>query len=132
MLYQTTRSTQITVGPKSVLTLYCVPKNIVSDLCSHISVQGKWLVLSCSLFGGFTGLEGNIGCQILGGLEPPPPAPPAPTPLLHACNQIQRTLTNPNPSNQKPHYIIRTPILVILMCIKKKLVRTSIQKVLFH
>ena len=47
-----------------------------------------------SLFGGFTGLEGNIGCQILGGggLCPPPPnlniggagappAPPAPTPL---------------------------------------------------
>ena len=26
VLYQTTRSTQITVGPKSVLTLYCVPK----------------------------------------------------------------------------------------------------------
>ena len=82
-LYQTTRSTQITVGPKSVLTLYCVQK----VLCSRISVQGKWLVLSCPLFGGFTGLEHNIGCQILGGLCPPnlnnywggwspPPQPP--------------------------------------------------------
>ena len=68
VLYQTTRSTQITVGPKSasVDTLLC-PKSIVFDICSHISVQGKWLVLSCPLFGGFTGLESNIGCQILGG-----------------------------------------------------------------
>ena len=50
----------ITVGPKSVLTLYCMsPKCIVFNICSHISVQGKWLVLSCPLFGGFTGLEGK-------------------------------------------------------------------------
>ena len=52
------------------------------------------------LFEGFTGLEGNIGCQIMGGLcppnlntgggggggagapPPPPPQPPAPTPLF--------------------------------------------------
>ena len=68
MLYQTTRSTPITVGSKSVLTLYCVPKVLY---CFYlISVQGKWLVLSCPLFGGFTGLEGNIGCQILGGFCP--------------------------------------------------------------
>ena len=33
----------------SVDTLLC-PKSIVFDLCSHISVQGKWLVLSCPLF----------------------------------------------------------------------------------
>ena len=47
VLYQTTHSTQITVGCKSVLTvtLLC-PKSIAFDLCSHISVQGKWLVLS--------------------------------------------------------------------------------------
>ena len=60
MLY---RSMQITAGPKPVLI--CVDtllrfKCIVFDICSHISVQGKWLVLSCPLFGGFTGLEGNI------------------------------------------------------------------------
>ena len=51
----------------SVDKLLC-PKCII---CSHISVQGKWLVLSCSLFGGFTGLEGNIGCQKMGELCPP-------------------------------------------------------------
>ena len=56
----------------SIDTLLC-PTSIVFDLCSHISVQGKWLVLSCPLFGGFTGLEGNIGCQILGGGALPPP-----------------------------------------------------------
>ena len=48
--------------------------------CSHYKltrevkrsgIQGKWLVLSCPLFGGFTGLEGNIGYQILGGALPP-------------------------------------------------------------
>ena len=59
MLYQTACSTQITVGPKSVLTLYCVPNVLfLTSICSYISVQGKWLVLSCPLFGGFTGLEG--------------------------------------------------------------------------
>ena len=38
-----------------------------------------------SLFGGFAGIEGNIGCQILGGLCPPNlniGPPPAPTPLV--------------------------------------------------
>ena len=35
------------------------------------------------LFGGFIGLEGNIGCWVLGRAgAPPPPAPPAPTPLF--------------------------------------------------
>ena len=34
-LYQTTHSTLITVEPKLV----------VLNLCNHISVQGKWLVL---------------------------------------------------------------------------------------
>ena len=65
----------------SIDTLLC-PKSIVYDLCSHISVQGKWLVLSCPLFGGFTGLEHNIGCQILGGLEPPSPYAPGSTLIL--------------------------------------------------
>ena len=71
-----THSTLITVEPKLVLTLYCVPT--VLSLTSRVTlVQGKWLVLSCPLFGGFTGLE----CIIrLGGLEPP--SPPAPTPLV--------------------------------------------------
>ena len=48
VLYQTMRSKLVTVEPKS---LYCVP-NV--GLCSHISVLGKWLVLNCPLFGGFT------------------------------------------------------------------------------
>ena len=40
------------------LTLY--PKCIVFDLCSRISVQGKWL----ALFGGFTGLESNYWIDV--------------------------------------------------------------------
>ena len=44
--------TLITVEPKSVLTLYCVP-NVL--FLTSVGVQG--LVLSCPLFGGFTGLE---------------------------------------------------------------------------
>ena len=70
MLYQTTRSMLITVEPKLVVDTLLCPKFIVFDLCNHISVKGKLLVLNFSLFGGFTG---NIRCQILGGLEPPPP-----------------------------------------------------------
>ena len=92
MLYQTTRSTQITVGPKSVLTLYCVdPKSIVFNLCSHISVQGKWPVLSCPVFGGFTGLEGNYWMSNIGGALPPPnlniggAGAPQPPQLLRSC-----------------------------------------------
>ena len=83
VLYQTTRSMLITVEPKLVVDTLLCPKFIVFDLCRHIihSVQGKWLVLNFPLFGGFTGLEGNIGCQILGGgggtaaPQPPPPPP---------------------------------------------------------
>ena len=54
---------------KSVLTLYMSQygNGIVFDLCSHISVQGKWVILSCLLFGAFTGLEGNTGADL--GLE---------------------------------------------------------------
>ena len=58
------------------------------DLCSHISVLGKRLVLNCPLFGSST----NIGCKILGGgppiwilggaAAPPPPPPPR---LLRPC-----------------------------------------------
>ena len=48
----------------------------------HTLLKLNQLVLSCPLFGGFTGLERNIGCQIFGGgggggWSPPP----APTPL---------------------------------------------------
>ena len=64
VLCQTTRSMLNTVEPKSVVVTLLCPKFIVFDLHSHI-VQGKWLVLNCFLFGGFTRLEGNIGCQIL-------------------------------------------------------------------
>ena len=63
----------ITVEPKLVVdTLLC---SKFLKLCSHIIysvMQGKWLVLN--FFGAFTGLESNIGCQILGGgggLQPP-------------------------------------------------------------
>ena len=71
--YQTTHSMLITVEPKLVVDTLLCPKFIVFDLCNHISIQGKLLVLNFSLFGGFTGLEGNIRCQILGGALPPPP-----------------------------------------------------------
>ena len=76
--------------PISIIDTFLCHKCIVFDLCSHISVQGKWLVLNCPLIGGST----NIGCQILGGLCPPPnldiggaAAPPAPQPprLLRPC-----------------------------------------------
>ena len=70
MLYQTTRSILITVEPKLVIDTLLCPKFIVLDFCSHIiQCPGKTVawVLIFSLFGGFTGLEGNIGCQILGG-----------------------------------------------------------------
>ena len=49
--------------PISIIDTFLCLKCIVFDLCSHISVQGKWLVLNCPLIGGST----NIGCQILGG-----------------------------------------------------------------
>ena len=78
MLYQTTFSMLITVEPKLVVDTLLCPKFIVFDLCNHISVQGKLLVLNFSLFGDFTGLEGNIRCQILGGWSPPSPPPPPP------------------------------------------------------
>ena len=71
-----------TLFPNNYIGLLC-PKSIVFDLCSNTSVQGKWLVLSCPLFGGFTELEGNIYYQILppnlnigGAGAPPPPSPP--------------------------------------------------------
>ena len=32
--------------PKLVVDTLLCPKCIVSDLCSHVSVQGKWLVLN--------------------------------------------------------------------------------------
>ena len=75
--------------PISIIDTFLCLKCIVFDLCSHISVQGKWLVLNCPLIGGFT----NTGCQILGGLCPPPPqsgywgggggcSPPSPPPPL--------------------------------------------------
>ena len=56
VLCQTTRSMLITVEPRSVVTTLLCPKLNVFDLYSHISVQGKWLVLNYALFGGFTGL----------------------------------------------------------------------------
>ena len=56
VLCQTTRSMLITVEPKSVVNTLLSPKLNVFDLCSHISVQGKWLVLNFALFGGLTGL----------------------------------------------------------------------------
>ena len=92
---------KITVGPKSVLTLYCMctcPKSIVCFFTSVVTlmyIQGKWLVLRCPLFGGFTGLEGSIGCQILGGLCPPPNlnvggagAPPGQPPSSYAPKRV--------------------------------------------
>ena len=43
-----------------------------------------------SLFGGFTGLEGNIGCQMLGGGgAAAPPAPLAPVPLVGGSREVQ-------------------------------------------
>ena len=81
--------TNYTVGPKSVLTLYYVSNVLfLTSVVRHISVQGKWLVLSCPLFEGFTGLEGNIGYW--GGWSPPspPPPPPAPTPLMMATMML--------------------------------------------
>ena len=88
------RSTLITVEPKLVVDTSLCSKFIIFDLCTHISVQGNaWLVLNFSLlvyFGVFTGIEGNIGCQILGAPQsdywgaaapPPPPPPPALTSL---------------------------------------------------
>ena len=95
MLYRTTRSTQIIVGPKSVLTLYCVPKVLfLTSIVILVSRGNGWSYINCPLFGGFTGLECNIGCQILGGSAPPPNLniqgggglePPQPPQLLRPC-----------------------------------------------
>ena len=91
VLYHTTRSMHNTVGPKSGLILYCVPNVLfLTSVVTLVSRGNDWSC-SCPLIGGFTGLEGNIGCQILGGFCPPnlniggAGAPPAPTPL-HACS----------------------------------------------
>ena len=77
MLCQTTCSMLIRVEPNLVVGTLVCPKFIVFDLCSHIiySVQGKWLVLNFSLFGGFT--QGNI-LDIGGAAAPQTPGSYAP------------------------------------------------------
>ena len=43
VLYQTTHSTQITVGPKSVLTFYCVPKVLfLTSVVTLVSRGNGW------------------------------------------------------------------------------------------
>ena len=93
MLYQTTCSTQITVGPKSVLTLYCVPKVLVLTSVVTLVSRGKdWsqvvLYFEVSLVTLDVKYWGGGG----GGLCPPnlniggagaPQSPPAPTPLAY-------------------------------------------------
>ena len=80
MLYQTTRSMLITVEPKLVVDTLLCPKFIVFDLCNHID-QCPGKIVGPEFF---TGLEGNIRCQILGGLEPP--SPPGSYAPVTACN----------------------------------------------
>ena len=65
VLYQTMCSTLITVKPKSVVDTLLCPKCFVFDLCSHISVQGKWLVPILLYLEVSLGYRGYIGCQIL-------------------------------------------------------------------
>ena len=97
VLCQTTRSMLITVESKSVVDTLLCPKYIVFDLCSHISVQGKWLVLNFCSFGGFTGLSRVIlDVKIIlggggggGGGAGAPPSSPAPMPL-HAQTRTHK------------------------------------------
>ena len=57
---------------KSVLTLYCAPK-VLFLTSVVILLVSRGPELSFIWRGGFTGLEGSVGCQILGGGGSSPP-----------------------------------------------------------